>query len=84
MSPHKTGTISGGKSQFLSYVDAEKATLDAAAYADEAGLWVGSKAKVYIENGPVGVLGKTGEPTNWINIYRTKTGFIHGAPGGAP
>jgi hypothetical protein len=84
MAPHKTGATRGAKSQFLYQVDAEKATLDAAAYADEEGLWVGNKAKVFVENGPVGVLGNTGEPTSWINVYRTKTGFVHGAPGSAP
>ena len=84
MAPHKTGATAGGKSQFLAGVDAEKATLDAAAYADEMGLWAGNKAKVYVEGGPVGILGNTGELTNWINVYRTRTGFVHGAPGIAP
>jgi len=84
MAPHKTGSLRLGKSQFLSGVDAERAVLDAAAYADEAGLWVGNKAKVFVENGPVGALGNTGELTSWINVYRTKTGFVHGAPGRAP
>ncbi|MCP4548384.1 MAG: RHS repeat-associated core domain-containing protein, partial [bacterium] len=84
MAPHKLGSLRGGKSQFLSTVDAEKAVLDAAAYADEAGLWVRNKAKVFVENEPVGVLGDTGELTHWINVYRTKTGFVHGTPGGAP
>lgn len=84
MSPHKTGSLRAGKSQFLSGVDAEKAVLDAAAYADDAGLWVGNKAKVFVENGPVGALGTTGELTNWINVYRTRTGFVHGSPGSAP
>jgi hypothetical protein len=83
MAPHKLGSLRAGKSQFLSTVDAEKAVLDAAAYADEAGLWVGNKAKVFVENGPVGVLGETGELTHWLNVYRTETGFVHGAPGGA-
>jgi len=38
------------------------------------------KAKVYVENGPVGVTGN-GELTSYINIYRTKTGYVHGCPG---
>jgi RHS repeat-associated protein len=84
MMPHKTGSLRAGKSQFLSTVDAEKAVLDAAAYADEAGLWDGSKAKVFVENGPIGVHGKTGTLTHWINIYRTKARLVHGAPGNPP
>lgn len=77
------------KSHFLYDVDANKAVLDAAAYADENNLWVpntgnpsdfANKAKVYVENGPVGVTG-SGELTNYINIYRTKTGYVHGSPG---
>jgi hypothetical protein len=83
MAPHLTGSLEAGKSQFLSGVDAEKAVLDAAAYADKAGLWVNNTAKVFVENGPVGVIGKSGELTNWINVYRTNTGFVHGTPGGA-
>jgi hypothetical protein len=39
------------------------------------------KAKVYVRNGPVGVIGKTGELTSWMNVYRTKTGFVHATPG---
>ena len=70
-------------------VDANKAVLDASAYADEYGLWeprsgnvndFPDKAKVFVENGPVGVTGD-GQLTNYINIYRTKTGFVHGCPG---
>jgi len=55
--------------------------LDAAAYADANALWVGTKAKVFVQNGPVGALGRSGELTSWIDVYRTKTGFVHGAPG---
>ena len=84
MAAHKTGSLETGKSQFLSGVDAEKAVLDAAAYADKGELWTDNTAKVYVENGPVGVIGKSGELTNWINVYRTNTGFVHGCPGGAP
>jgi hypothetical protein len=75
--------LSGGKSQWWSHVDAERATLDAAAYADANRLWVANKAKVPVINGTVGVAGRTGEPTQWINIYRNKNGFVHGSPGGA-
>jgi RHS repeat-associated protein len=79
------------KSSFLKGVDAERAVLDAAAYADAHNLWSGGnnpKAKVYVENGPVGVLGRTGELTHYINVYKkpTKQGvtLVHGGPGGAP
>lgn len=84
MDPHVTGKTTTGKSQFGFRVDAQKAVLDAAAYADYAGLWVGNKAKVPVVNGPIGWTGKTGAPTNYINVYRTKTGYVHGAPGNAP
>ena len=69
--------------------DANKAVLDAAAYADENGLWVPSsgnpldfadKAKVLVVNKPVGITG-SGELSYYINIYRTKTGYVHGCPG---
>lgn len=83
MAPHKTGSLAKGKSQWLSGVDAEKAVLDAAAKADAEGLWVGSKAKVPGST-DVGALGSTGELTPYINVYRTKTGFVHGAPGTPP
>ena len=84
---HKNGTL--GKSQFLSDVDAEKAVLDASEYADKYNLWetntgnpndFACKAKVYVENGPVGITGD-GNLTNYINVYRTKTGLVHGCPG---
>ena len=77
------------KSQFLYDVDANKAVLDASAYADANNLWEASsgnltdfanKAKVPITNGYVGVTGK-GELTSYINVYRTKKGYIHGCPG---
>jgi hypothetical protein len=80
MAPHKTGALRTGKSQFLFGVDAEKAVLDAAHQADRLGLWVGNKAKV-VASGFVGVLASTGEQTRVINVYRTRTGFVHGAPG---
>ncbi|WP_431931220.1 RHS repeat-associated core domain-containing protein [Nonomuraea jabiensis] len=78
MDPHVNGTA--GKSQFGYYVNSGKAVLDAAAYADEFGLWVGSKAKVPVSNGVIGYLGD-GTPTTWINVYRNKNGFVHGSPG---
>ena len=77
------------KSQFLYDVDANKAVLDASAYADANNLWEAStgnsidfenKAKVPVTNGYVGVTGK-GELTSYINVYRTKTGYVHGCPG---
>jgi len=84
MLPHLRGSLETGKSQFLFSVDANRAVLDAAAFADKAGLWVGNTAKVFAQNGPVGVLGRSGQLTHWINVYRTNTGLVHGAPGGAP
>lgn len=77
------------KSQFLYHVDANKAVLDASAFADVNNLWMASsgnlagfadKAKVPVTNGYVGVTG-SGELTRYINVYRTKTGHIHGCPG---
>ncbi len=82
MDPHISGKTSTGKSQFLYGIDAEKAVLDAAAYADKFNLWKGNKARVPVMNGPVGVHGGTGELTYYINIYRTNTGYVHGAPAG--
>ena len=84
MTKHMTGSLTGEKSQFLFRVDARKAVLDAAAYADEASLWIGNQAKVFVTNGPVGVIGRTGELTNWITITTTKTGFVHGWPSTGP
>jgi RHS repeat-associated protein len=84
MDPHQTGSLADGKSQWLSSVDAEQAVLDAADVADENGLWdAQGKAKVQA-NGYIGALGRTGELTDWINVYRTSTGFIHGSPGSPP
>jgi hypothetical protein len=80
MAPHKTGSLRSGKSQFLSGVDAERAVLDAAALADKRGLWVGNKARVFVENGPVGVIAKNGSLTDWMTIHRTDTRFVHGHP----
>ena len=92
MNKHLGGEVqrqASGKSTFLFDVDADKAVLDAAAYADVNNLWVPSsgnlkdfadKAKVNVINGPVGVT-NSGELTDVINVYRTKTGFVHGSPG---
>jgi RHS repeat-associated protein len=84
MDTHLPGTAPRGKSVFRSGVDAEKATLDAARFADTNDLWVNGKAKVYVSNGPVGYLGRTGAPTNYINVMRKENGFIHGTPGNPP
>jgi RHS repeat-associated protein len=80
MAPHTTGSLKAGKSQFLAGVNEKQLVLDAAAMADKAGLWVGNKAKVVFDQ-PIGVHAGTGELTNTINVYRTDTGFVHGAPG---
>ncbi|WP_172639500.1 hypothetical protein, partial [Streptomyces tailanensis] len=91
MAKHLPGREVAGRSVFLKGVDAEKAALDAAKFADKNNLWTGDqnqKAKVYVENGPIGVVGRTGELTSYINVYRkvTKQGvtIIHASPGGAP
>lgn len=82
MARHKPGTAPSGRSVFRSDVDAEKATLDAADYADANDLWdaQGKKAKVTVNNGPIGYLGD-GTPTSTINVYRRRNGMIHGSPG---
>ena len=71
------------KSQFLYFVDADQLVLDAAAYADEAGLWVGNKATVTMDQF-IGAHAETGSLTRTVNLYRTDTGFVHGSPGGVP
>ncbi len=83
MAAHTTGSLAGGKSQFLFRLNERQIILDAAAYADKEGLWLlsnRSKARVVL-NQPIGVVAETGELTNVVNLYRTKTGFVHGAPG---
>lgn len=80
--PHTDGNYSTGKSQFKHGVDADKAVLDAAAYADRKGLWIDNKAKVYFNDGEVGY--SNGSPTQWINVYRTDKGMVHGAPTNTP
>ena len=85
MTSHMPATAGPGKSVFLSSVDAHKALLDAARFADEHALWdSANKAKVFVLNGPVGVLGKGGLLTSWINVYRRASGSIHGSPGTPP
>ncbi len=80
MVAHTTGSLAAGKSQFLFRVNEKQLVLDAAAYADSAGLWVGNKATIILDR-HIGVHGRTGELTNVLNIYRNKNGFIHGIPG---
>jgi hypothetical protein len=80
MTKHLTGSTTSGKSQFLFGIDAEKAVLDAASYADEFGLWVNNQAKVPVTNGNIGVIGRTGELTSWIEVTKTNTNFVHGWP----
>jgi RHS repeat-associated protein len=70
MAPHTNGKLSTEKSQFFHRVNEKQLTLDAASYADKAGLWVGNRAKVVLDC-PIGVHGRTGNPTNVINIYGT-------------
>ncbi|WP_162542163.1 SdrD B-like domain-containing protein [Gemmata obscuriglobus] len=69
-----------GKSQFGFNVRARELLLDASAYAEHAGLWVESKAKVFFDQ-PIGIHARTGQPTNVLNIYRNKNNHIHGSPG---
>jgi len=35
---------------------------------------------VFVENGPVGIIGRSGQLTNWLTVTRTNTGFVHGWP----
>ena len=88
MNRHRLNPSNNGKSQFLYDVDSDKAVLDAASYADEYNLWGGSdhgnKAKILVNNGPVGVVAETGELTNYINVYRTVDGKVHGSPASPP
>ncbi len=80
MAPHTTGSLAGGKSQFLYRVNEKQLTLDVAAYADDNMAWVGNKAKVIIDDF-IGVHAGTGQRTRVMNVYRTDSGFVHGAPG---
>ena len=72
-----------GRSVFYGTIDAEQEVLKAAEYADKYDLWNGIKAKVRVSNKNIGTLG-TGEPTNYINLYRKKNNQIHGSPGNPP
>ena len=78
--PIHTGVLSSGKSQFFNRLNDKQLVLDAAAYANKAGLWVGNKAKIILDR-PIGVHAGTGNPTNVLNVYRTNNGIVHGAPG---
>ncbi len=64
MQPHLTESLAAGKSQFMYRVNSSELTLDAAAYADQAALWVGNKAKVVFDR-PIGVHAGTGERSGW-------------------
>ena len=79
MKKHVVGGVPG-RSIFYPTLNANEAVLKAAQYADDAGLWIGNKAKVPVLNTNIGTLGN-GTPTNFINVYRNSNGFIHGSPG---
>ncbi|KYF59822.1 hypothetical protein BE04_50915 [Sorangium cellulosum] len=80
MAKHTVGSLAEGKSQFFYGVNDKQLVLDAAAYADDANLWHRNKAVIVFDDF-IGVHGKTGQRTNVLNLYRTETGLIHGAPG---
>lgn len=84
MKPHTSGDYSTGKSQFKFGVNADKAVLDGAAYADEYNLWnpQTNSAKIFVKDGIIGY--SNGQPTQWMNIYRTNTGMVHGTPTSTP
>ena len=55
--------------------------------ADEQGLWVDNKAKVFVDE-TIGVTGD-GSPTQWTNVCRRDAGgqvppYVHGSPGNPP
>ncbi len=86
MARHKPEVAPPGRSTFRSDIDAERAVLDAAKYADEHNLWNSrGKAKVPVKDEHVGYHGNSGRPTYEINVYREKRndgGYnIHGTPG---
>jgi hypothetical protein len=83
MVKHTTGSLVKEKSQFLFRIDANQMTLDAAAYADKAGLWVQNQAKVKL-NTVVGVIGRNGQLSSYITVTRTNSGFVHGWPSVGP
>jgi RHS repeat-associated protein len=83
MLKHKIDLGIGGKSIFYPTVNADEAVLKAAQYAEKNNLWIynaGTKAKVPVLNTNVGTLGN-GQPTNFINVYKSANNLIHGAPG---
>lgn len=74
---------------FDCYVKVSRCKKPTAAYTDANNLWevssgnstdFANKAKVPVTNGYAGVTGK-GELTNYINVYRTKTGYVQGCSG---
>lgn len=78
---HLDGTP--GKTQFsINRQEADDVVLDAASYADRHDLWDGSKAKVYVGR-PVSY-DADGDPIEWVNVYRTVRGSVHGCPGNPP
>jgi hypothetical protein len=79
MAKHLNQSMRFTESQWRFGLNAEELVLRAARYADENGLWQGSKAKVPVEDW-VGVLGN-GERTHIINVYRKDNGMVHGCPG---
>ena len=89
---HHTGVSPRpGDSTFLYSVDADKAVLDAAAYADKYDLWVptsgsgfADSALVKVTDGFVGVTGEKGQLTQWIKVHRTTTNYVHGNPANPP
>ncbi len=62
-------------------VNEKQLTLDAAAIADELGLWNDKGKAVVVLDRTIGVTGKGGELTNTVNVYRTKGGTVHACPG---
>jgi hypothetical protein len=54
--------------------------LKAASYAERHGLFVGNKATVYIKNGPIGVVGRTGQLTNYLRALERTPDSSMAAP----
>ncbi|WP_255495497.1 RHS repeat-associated core domain-containing protein [Dysgonomonas sp. 521] len=79
MKKHVFGGVQG-KSLFYPTLDANKAVLKAAEFADKNNLWLNNKAKVPVTNTNIGTLGN-GQPTNIINVYKNSKNTIHGSPG---
>jgi RHS repeat-associated protein len=74
------------KSVFLSDIDAHKAVLDAAMYADNQALWNAEtgRADVPVTNGPTGVDGASGQLVSGITVSRSHTNFVRGWPNEVP